>query len=155
MLQTPINTETPAASSAKVTMNRTFSPGGFQGSSGQKAEALNKSMQQNMALRENAHHLSSNSFNYKPKIVSLLGSGTATLNNIELTLNTKENQQKKMFSKTGSNIVEGFSSDSKKNNFMQNHLSQFNSDSKKTNLNLNGPIKPVSMSAQKGTFFSG
>jgi hypothetical protein len=68
-------------------MNRTFSPGGFQASSGQKAEAMNNSMQQNIKLRDNAHHLSTNSFSYKPKIFSLLGSGTATLNNIELTLN--------------------------------------------------------------------
>lgn len=74
----------------KEAMNKTFSPGGFQNSSGKKAEALHKSMQQNMAMRENAHHMSTNSFSYKPKIVSLLGAGTATLNNIELSLNNKD-----------------------------------------------------------------
>lgn len=125
-------------------MNRTFSPKGFQGcSSGKKADALNKSIQQNIAQRENAHHLSTNSFSYKPKIVSLLGAGTATVNNIELTINGKDNLQKKMFSKTGNDIVEGFGSASKTNNFM----SQFNSDSKKTTL---APIKSVNNSAQKG-----
>jgi hypothetical protein len=35
-------------------------------------------------------------------------------------------------------------------------LSQFNSDSKKNALGFNnGPVKPVSMSAQKGSLFSG
>lgn len=97
--------------------------------------------------RDNEHHLSTNSFSYKPKIVSLLGSGTATLNNIQLQLNCKDNQQKKMFSKTGTNIVEGYSCDSKRNNYMNNNMSQFNSDSKKTTI-VNGPVKPqLSMSA--------
>ena len=113
-----------------IELNRTFSPSGIQNTSSKHALE---------GLSSTNNHLSTNSFGYKPKIVSLLGSGTATLNNIQLQLNCKDTQ-KKMFSKTGTNIVEGYS-DSKRNNFV-NNISQFNSDSKKTTIINNAPIKP-------------
>ena len=88
--------------------------------------------------------------------MSLLGQGTSTLHNLQLPIQN----QKMSFIKNGNKIIQGNSSDSKRNNYMQlPPTSQYNTDSKKMSF-ADGPIKATGLamhmsdSKQKNSYTS-